>query len=123
MQDTIFIENLPTQAIIGIHDFEKAAPQKLIISVELGTDIHQAAATDEVQHALDYDAISRFIDDYVRASTYELLEALAENLCQALFAEFAMQSIVLKIQKPGAIAYTQHVGVKISRQRPSTKSS
>lgn len=118
MQDTIFIENLPTQAVIGIHDFEKAAPQKLILSVELGTDIGQAAQTDDVQYALDYDAISRFIDAYVQASSYELLETLAENLCAALFAEFAMHSINLTIQKPGAITYTQRVGLKISRQRP-----
>lgn len=117
MQDTIFIDNIPTQAVIGIHDFEKAASQKLIISVELGTDIRQAAETDDVQYALDYDAVSRFIDDYVQASNYELLEALAENLCTALFAEFNMQSIGLSIQKPGAITYTRCVGVKIYRQR------
>lgn len=117
MQDTIFIENIPTQAVIGIHDFEKAAPQKLIISVELGADIRQAASTDDMQYALDYDAISRFIDAYVQDSSVELLEALAENLCQALFAAFAMQAITLTIQKPGAITYTQRVGVKITRQR------
>lgn len=117
MSDTIFIENIPTQAIIGIHDFEKAAPQKLIVSVELGTDIRQAAETDKVQHALDYDAISRFIDEFVRASQYELLEALAEHLVAALFENFTMTDIKLRLQKPGAITYTQNVGVSIYRQR------
>lgn len=117
MQDTIFIENIPTQAVIGIHSFEQAAPQPLIISVELGTDITTAAQHDEVQYALDYDAISHFIDTYVQASRYQLLEALAENLCAALFAEFAIQSILLSIQKPGAITYTRQVGVKIYRNR------
>ncbi len=117
MLDTIFIENIPTQAIIGIHDFEKAAPQKLIIGVELGTDIRQAAETDDVQYALDYDAISRFIDEYVQGTQFELIETLAENLVAALFEKFAMQTIKLRLQKPGAIAYTQQVGLIIYRER------
>lgn len=116
MFDTIFIENLKTQALIGIHAFERAAAQPLIISVELSTDIRQAAATDDVKYALDYDAISRFIDDFVQQSSYQLLEALAENLTAQLFAHFEIQQIQLKIQKPGAIAYTQNVGVSICRK-------
>ncbi len=117
MRDTIFIENIQTQAIIGIHNFEKAAAQKLIVSVELGTDIRQAAETDDVQYALDYDAISRFIDEYVRATQFELIETLAEHLVAALFKQFAMNSVKLRLQKPGAITYTQQVGLVIYRER------
>ncbi len=117
MSDSIFIEHLVSEAIIGIHRFEQAAPQKLIISVELGTDIRPAAASDAVRDALDYDAISRFIDKFVRASRYGLLETLAEKLVAALFEHFTMQSIRLRLQKPGAITYTQHVGVSIYRTR------
>ncbi len=51
INDIIFIENIPTQAIIGINDFEKLAPQKLIVSVRLGTDITQAVQTGDIQHA------------------------------------------------------------------------
>lgn len=119
MSDIIFIENINTQAVIGIHDFEKAAPQKLVISIEMGTDIQKAAETDDVRYALDYAAISRFIDEYVRTSHYGLIETLAENLVTALFSHFTMQSIKLRLQKPGAIAYTQMVGVTIFRERPS----
>lgn len=117
MSDLIFIHNIPTQAIIGIHDFERATPQKLIISLEMGTDIRPAAASDHVDDALNYDAISRFVDKTVQQSQFELLETLAEALVRELFSRFAMTSIRLKIQKPGAIAYTQMVGLEISRQR------
>ncbi len=117
MLDIIFIENISTEAIIGIHKFEKVLPQKLIISVELGTDITKAAETDDVQYALNYDAISHFIDDFVKLSKYELIETLAENLVKSLFDNFSMQSIKLRIQKPGAITYTQNVGLSIYRTR------
>lgn len=117
MPDIIFIENISSEAVIGIHAYEKAAPQKLIISIELGTDIRPAAADDDLQQALDYDAISRFIDEFVRASSYELLETLAENLAAAILQSFAAQDVKLRLQKPGAIALTQQVGVSIYRQR------
>lgn len=117
MQDKIFIEEIPTQAVIGIHDFEKAASQKLWISIEMGTDISQAAATDDVTHALNYDEISRFIDAFVRKTQVELLETLAERLAAELFQQFRMQSIKLTIRKPGAITYTQKVGLVIYRER------
>lgn len=119
MSDKIFIENISTQATIGIHRFEKVAPQRLMISVELGTNIRQAAQTDDLRFALDYDAISCFIDEFVQASHYELLEALAENLVQQLFQTFAIENIQLRIEKPGAIRYTQHVGLVIYRERPN----
>ncbi len=118
MLDKIFIENIKTQAQIGTHSFEKAAPQPLVVSVELGTDIHRAAQEDDLQYALNYDAISRFIDTFVQASSCELIETLAESLCTALFQQFDMQTIQLRIQKPGAIVYTQQVGLSIYRQRP-----
>lgn len=117
MSDIIFIENIVTEAVIGIHPFEKVVPQKLVISAEFGTDIRQATETDNVHYALDYDAISRFIDEFTKASRYALIETLAENLVKALFEQFAMQSIKLRLQKPGAIAYTQNVGVSIYRSR------
>ncbi|MGY0399528.1 MAG: dihydroneopterin aldolase [Ostreibacterium sp.] len=123
MLDTIFIENIPTQAVIGSHTFEKAAPQKLIISVELGTDITKVAKSDDLQFALDYDAISHFIDEYVQSSSVELLETLAENLVQVLFAHFAVQTIKLRLQKPGAIPYTQMVGVEIYRENNNATES
>ncbi len=117
MQDIIFIKDIPVQTIIGIHDFEQVAPQKLLVSVELGTDIRQAAQTDDVQYALDYAAISQLLVDTIEASRFALLEALAEHIVETLFAHFAMHSIKLTLSKPSAIPYTQQVGLSIYRER------
>ncbi|MPV86461.1 dihydroneopterin aldolase [Ostreibacterium oceani] len=116
MTDIIFIDNIPTQSVIGIHDFEKAAPQKLIISVQLETCIRAAAASDSIKDALDYDAISRFIDTFARRTNVQLLESFAERLVAELFANFALTGVHLRIQKPGAITLTQQVGVAIYRK-------
>lgn len=119
MLDKIFIENIKTAAIIGIHDAERVSPQPLVISVELGCDIRSAADNDEISNALDYAVISEFIDNYVRQTTFALIETLAERLVSDLFAHFSVQTIKLRLEKPAAIALTQQVGVEIFRQHPS----
>lgn len=117
MIDTVFIHDIHTESIIGIFPEEKTAPQPLIISVELGTGFAKAASNDDIKYALDYDVISRRIDAFVRETRVELLETLAERLCNMLFDEFSVQQITLTITKPNAIALTQSVGVKLQRTR------
>ncbi len=116
--DKIFIKNIKTKAIIGIYDFEKKHPQKIIISLEMGTDIRKASKKDDIKYALDYDEISKFIDSFVQKSNYELIETLAENIVKQLFYKYELiQDIKLKLEKPKAISYTKQVGVKIFRVR------
>lgn len=122
MSDLIFIHQLPTRATIGIHRFERVLSQKLLISLEMETDIRQAAQTASIEQALDYDAISQFVDQTVRDSNFQLLETLAESLVTQLFSTFSMQAIRLKIEKPGAISYTRQVGLEIYRQRKDYQS-
>lgn len=122
MSDLIFIHQLPTRATIGVHRFERALSQKLLISLEMETDIRQAAQSDTIEHTLNYDAISQFVDQTVRASDCKLLETLAESLVDKLFSTFSMQAIRLTIEKPGAISYTQQVGLTIYRHKKDYQS-
>lgn len=115
--DSIFIHNLNCQAIIGIHDFERLKPQPLIISVDLFTDITKAAASEDINDALNYFAITQFIEDYVVNSSYQLIETLAENLVATLIKEYKLKAVKLKLTKPSALKQTQQVGVEIYRER------
>ncbi|MDO5090678.1 MAG: dihydroneopterin aldolase [Cardiobacteriaceae bacterium] len=117
-QDIVYIRQLKVQTLIGILPHERAAKQTLIISAELGTDFRQAAQTDDVQHALNYAAISDFIADFAANAPHGLLETFAAHLTDALFAAYPAHSIRLDIQKPGAIAATQHIGISQYRERP-----
>ena len=52
--DTVFIRGLRAQAVIGCYDHERTIRQPLIIDLELATDVASGAATDQLEHALDY---------------------------------------------------------------------
>lgn len=115
--DKIFIEGLDVETVIGVHDWEKRAARPLRLDLRLGYDIRPAAASDRVRDALDYQAVRDAVCAFVQQERVDLLETLAERLARQLFREFPLDTLELRIHKPGAVTGVQSVGVEIERQR------
>ena len=113
--DTVFIKGLKTEAVIGVFDWEREIRQALYIDVVMATDIRLAAAEDNLNHTLDYKAITDRIQHFVAQSRFKLIETLAEHLAVLLQAEFGIAWLQLSIHKPGAIANAQDIGITIER--------
>ena len=113
--DTVYIEGLKTDAVIGVYDWERSIRQTLVLDLELASDNRAAAATDGIADAVDYDAISKRILAYVQASEFELIETLAERVAAIVLSEFNIPWLRLKLGKPGAVAEASDVGVIIER--------
>lgn len=122
MPDKIFIQSLEVECIIGIFDWERKTPQKILIDLEFPANIRRAAQTDSIDNTIDYKRIAKRILDYVSKSSFQLIETLAETLAELLLSEFGLRSITLSISKPGAIRGSKNVGIEITRQkrRPGT---
>ncbi len=116
--DTVFIKGIHAKTTIGVYEHERNIRQALIIDLELGCDTSKAGDTDDFREALDYDAISRFTLNFVQDTRFYLIEAVAEKLCEGLFAEFSIEKINVSITKPGAVAIADAVGVHVVRHRP-----
>lgn len=115
--DKVIIRGLQAHTIIGIHDWEQRAERPLILDLTLGTDARIAAASDKIRDAVDYHAISDAVMAFVKREHVHLLETMAERLARFLFAEFPIDSLELRITKPGAVPGVDAVGVEIERQR------
>jgi len=116
MTDTVFIEGLQTDAVIGVYDWEKKIKQELVYDLVMSHDNREPAATDDLSKTLDYEAISNFITAYCQEHVYELIETLAERLLESLMATFALTEVELTLRKPGAVPAASAVGVKIRRR-------
>ena len=115
MTDTVFIRGLKAASVIGCYDWERDIRQTLVIDLELQADFTWAAQTDALADALDYAAISQRVIGVCDESRFQLLEALAEHLAGVVLAEFSIQSLRMKITKPGAVEAADGVGVVIQR--------
>lgn len=118
MTDTVFIEGLQTDAVIGVYDWEKKIKQPLVFDLIMSHDNRLPAATDDLSKTLDYEAISNFITAYCQKHVYELIETLAERLLETLMVEFNLTEVELTLRKPGAVPTASAVGVKIKRTLP-----
>lgn len=116
--DIIFIESLRVDTVIGVYDWEKKFEQPLFFDVEMQTDIHASAQKDDIDLTVNYKTVCDEITDLVKQSRYELLETLAEDICQHILKNhLGVQQLTLSIKKPQAVTQAENVGLKIIRQR------
>ena len=113
--DTVFIQELKVDTVIGIFDWERKCLQTVCIDIEMAKDIKKAAASDSIEYALDYNAVSKRIIQWVENSQCQLIETLAEQVAEIILKEFSVPWIKLKLSKPGAVRDAVAVGVIIER--------
>lgn len=115
--DTVFIEQLEIEALIGIYDWERRIRQPLVFDLEMRFDNRVPAATDDIADTLNYKAVSKRLVEYVSQSDFGLVETLAERCAEIVLREFDVDSLRLKLSKPGAVRGARAVGVVIERSR------
>ncbi|PMR69988.1 dihydroneopterin aldolase [Halomonas heilongjiangensis] len=116
--DLVLIESLAVDTVIGVYDWERTITQRLVLDLELATDIRPAAAGDDIALTLDYAAVSERIAAFAGEHDFALVETFAERLATALREEFAIAWLRLTVRKPGAVAAAAAVGVRIERGTP-----
>jgi len=111
----VFLRDLRVETIIGIFEWERTTRQVVNIDLEMAADIARAAASDSIEDALDYKSISKRLIDFVSASSYQLVETLAEEIAGIVRGEFGVSWVKVTVSKPGAIRGARDVGVVIER--------
>lgn len=115
--DTIFLEDLQVDTVIGIYDWERQIRQVVSLDLEMSADIRRAAATDQVSDTLDYKRVAKRLIQYVSQSRFELIETLIERVAQIILYEFGVSSVKVRLCKPGAVRFSKTVGIEIERKR------
>ena len=115
--DTVFIEDLRIETVIGIYDWERKIRQVVALDLEMAFDNRKPAASDKIADTLDYKAVAKRLIAFVESSTFQLVETLAERCAEIVLAEFDVRWLRLKLAKPGAVRGSKAVGVVIERGR------
>ena len=117
--DIIYLNELKIETVIGIWDWERKIKQEVVIDLEMGADIAQAAKTDHIDDTLNYKAVAKRLISYVGDSEFQLVETLAERIANIILDEFKVPWVKVKINKRGAIRGARDVGVIIERGEKS----
>jgi len=115
--DTVFIEDLRIETVIGIYDWERQIRQVVALDLEMAFDNRKPAASDRIEDTLDYKKVAKRVIAFVEGSSFQLVETLAERIAQLILEEFALAWVRVSVNKPGAIRGSRDVGVTIERTR------
>jgi 7,8-dihydroneopterin aldolase/epimerase/oxygenase len=116
----IFLHDFSVEASIGFHDFEKQAPQRILISVDLFVPIHKSTSNrDDVADVVDYDFIRHGIMKIAQSKHFNLQETLVDEICTLCLSNPSVQGVRVESQKPDVYPDCKTVGVEVYRWRPA----
>ena len=101
----VFLRDLEVQARLGVHPHEKAAPQRVLIGVELAVRDPEAPGgegPDSFTRVVDYGAIVRMAREIALAGHVLLAETLAERIALAALADPRVVAARVRVEKPDA---------------------
>ncbi|WP_166252755.1 dihydroneopterin aldolase [Marinobacter salicampi] len=115
--DTVLIEGLAVEAVVGVYEWEREICQQLLVDLELAWDNRAPARQDDITKALDYGTVCECVSAFFAGFQPRLLETAAESLAEQLQERFGVVWLRLVIRKPGAVPQARSVGVSIERGR------
>jgi dihydroneopterin aldolase len=113
--DIVFLRDLRIETVIGIYDWEREIKQTVVLDLEMGADVAAAAASDQIDQALDYKSVAKRLIAFVEESEFQLVETLAERCAGIVREEFGVPWVRLTLNKIGAVRGARDVGVVIER--------
>lgn len=116
--DEITIQNLEVFAHHGVLPEEHVLGQKFIICTTLYTETRRAGKQDDLKQSIHYGVVSQDIKQWMETHTCQLIECVAEELCEMLLLKYeALKAIELEVKKPWApvLLPLEYVSVKIKR--------
>ena len=113
--DTIFISELKVKTKLGVPAWERMLAQTIILDIEIGYDLSKAGKSDAIADTIDYGAVVARIHATLKEHSFQLVEALAEHVCQLILKEFKAESVKVKVDKPAILPGLKALGVVIER--------
>ena len=112
----IFLDDLAIEASIGFHDFERTAPQRILVSVDLYLPIAQStSARDDVADVLDYDLLRLNVSRIAQSRHFNLQETLMDEICAFCLKQPAVKAVRVVTQKPDVYPDCKTVGIEVIR--------
>lgn len=118
--DRIILKDLGFYGYHGVFAEEAKLGQRFFIDLELGVDLSVPATTDRLSTGISYADIYDAVKNAFEGQRTKLLEALGQNIIDALFSDFpTVDWVVIRVRKPEApIAMVRgEAAIELQRRR------
>ncbi len=114
--DLVIIRGLEIVMSVGIYDFEKAKPQRVLFDIILEVRSNKGCDLTDISSVVSYEDVCYRVEEICTSKHYDLVELLAEDIAKMCLSYDVVGAVELEINKPDIIKNTTSVGVKIKRQ-------
>ena len=114
---SLILQGFEVDARIGIHDFERTGPQRLLIDIELHLASATRPETDAIDQVLNYDFLRSKTLALLALRHYELQETLAHDIASFCLAEPQVAAVTIHTSKPDVYPDCESVGYRLYVRR------
>ena len=112
--DEIHIEQLEISTRIGVPEEERAAPQRLTVSISFWPYQQTRDLADNIEGTVNYSAVAEETKNFLHDQSVKLIETLAEVLARHLLKSFPIQKITIELRK-FALEDAKYVSITVTR--------
>ncbi|RFC45220.1 MAG: phosphoglycolate phosphatase/dihydroneopterin aldolase [Verrucomicrobia bacterium] len=112
--DAIVVSNLELSAHVGVPDFEREHPQRLTLNLTVFPKRGFHNLGDDLNHTVDYFALTRRIRKLAAERPRKLIETLVEEIAECILGEFAVAAVEVELRKY-ILPDTEFVAVRVMR--------
>ena len=107
---TLKLNGIEVDCIIGDRSYERVRTQRLAVYVELGVG-ERVCDTDELSDTVDYAALTEKIRSALVEAKCRMIERAAKIVRGVCAAEGGVESVRVRVVKPGAIPHLESAEV------------
>ncbi|HUY63422.1 MAG TPA: dihydroneopterin aldolase [Acidimicrobiales bacterium] len=117
--DRIEIRGLRYDAVHGVLEEERSAPQPFEVDLDLYVDLRPASTADDLGDSADYGRAVAAAASVLGGPPRQLLEALAEDIAAAVLGDPRVVSVTVAVRKlrPPVPERLASAGVRVTRRR------
>ncbi|XDZ65741.1 dihydroneopterin aldolase [Alphaproteobacteria bacterium LSUCC0684] len=119
---SVFLEEIEVVCSIGLHDFERAEKQRVLIDVEVRLASDREPVADKVDETLNYDDVRNAVIRIAEARHYDLQETLARSIFDHIRAMRDVAGLMVRTQKPDVYPNCKTVAYRLSDIDPGARS-
>ncbi|HEY8391439.1 MAG TPA: dihydroneopterin aldolase [Capillibacterium sp.] len=98
--DRLILQNMIFYGYHGVFAAEKELGQRFEVDTELYLDLREAGVNDDLEATVNYVEVYTLIKELVEEKEFNLLEALAETIADALLSAYPLAEVVVRVRKP-----------------------
>ena len=99
--DKMVLHRMEYYGYHGVFEEERKLGQRYYVDLELQMDLREAGEQDDLTKTVNYAEIHYLVKDIVETKSFQLIEALGENIASSLLDTYtSINALTVKVTKP-----------------------